>query len=230
MHIPFDYSIEMNQAVYTEEEYAMKRLKSKHQFRKQLHKLRSFLYDNLSLLFLIVLLLLGAFLGTWVFRILNEEHRAFAANLLYSPPIPADPASAASAVLSACMGHACLLILLFLFGMTAFGCPLILLCVIFFGFRLGVIECFSFVSYGFGYTALNVHIPMLIAGIAVLMAVKRSLHMSCVFSRQLLPSGAHCGGMWLEFKRYLLYYLISLGMVVASAITEVLLQIINSLM
>ncbi len=208
----------------------MKRLKSKHHIRKQFHKLQMFLCGNVSLMFLCALLVMGAFFGAWIFRVLSEEHRSFVTNLLYSPPTPTDLRSAASAVLTSCFGHALLLILLFLLGMTAFGCPLILLGVIVFGFRLGVIECFAYVSCGFGFTAINVHVPMLIAGIAVLLAVRHSLHMSCVFSRQLLPSGAHCGGMWMEFKRYLLYYTICLGLIVASSITEVLLQVVNAMM
>ncbi len=208
----------------------MKRFRSRHPIYKNIEATKKFVYQHSSVFALLCLIIGGVVLGISVFRALNEEHRAFVSELLYKSPQSIDWQNASTAIIGSCIRHSLILVFLFLFGLTAFGCPLILCTVLLFGFRVGVIISVSYLAYGFWNTALTVYLPVLIAGIATLLAVRRSLHMSCVYSRQLLPSGAHCGSLWSEFRRYLVSFTLCFGLVLAASITEILLQVLKSSM
>ena len=204
----------------------MKRRIVKYRVFQTIRRTQTFITQNVALIFLIGLVIVGAFLGNRIFNSFTVGQRSVLTDWLYAPVTPRDFSSAVKAVVTSGFTHAVFLILLFLFGMTAFGCPLILFALFVYGFRIGVIEGFSFISNGWIWTVVHVHIPILIASCAILPAVKYSLRMSCIFSRQLLPYSAHCGGMWMEFKCYMLRYSICFCAIAASAITDVLLHVL----
>ena len=204
----------------------MRRLRYGHSLQKPISATKVFLCHQSALLLLICLAVSGAFLGVWIFHLLNEEHRTYIGDLLYKPILPITWNNAATQIVGSCLRHALLLVILFLFGLTAFGCPLILCAWVLFGFRVGIILSISYIAYGIWYTSFAVYLPLLLVGIATLLAVRRSLHMSRVYSCQLLPFGAHCGGLWSEFRHYLTSYVISVGLIIAASIAEVLLQIV----
>ena len=168
--------------------------------------------------------------GVYVFRSVNQDHRDVITGFMYSAMEFHSFQSATMTVLMIFLGYLPLLALLFLFGMTAFGSPLILLCLIAFGFRGGVLESYVYLSRGFVESAAFVIFPMMLACVAMITAVKASLRMSFVFSKQLLPSGAHCGGLWMPFKRYLSCFMICLAILFGCAVTEVLIHILFSMM
>ncbi len=207
----------------------MKRFRSKHPVYKKILAMKHFVYQHGSLFILLCLMLSGVVLGILVFRSLNEEYRAFISEFLYKPPQSIGWQNAATTICGSCLRHAFIPIVLFLFGLTAFGCPLILCTVLVFGFRLGVIFSVSYTAYGFWHMTLTVYLPIVLVGIATLLAVRRSLHMSCMYSCQLLPFGAHCGGLWSEFRRYLLSYVICFALIITASIVEIALQIMVSI-
>ena len=188
------------------------------------------MFRNSSLLALLCLLIAGAILGVCVFRALDEPEQRLVSEFLYKSPQSIDWHNAGVTITASCIRHALILIVLFLFGLTAFGCPLILCAVLLCGFRIGVILSISYLSNGIWYMIAAVYPPILLVGIATLLAARRSLQMSCVYSCQLLPYGAHCGGLWSEFKHYLLSYVICFGLTISASFAECLLQILISTM
>ena len=208
----------------------MKRFRTKNPFQKNIKATKTFLFRNSSILVLLCLLIAGVILGVSVFRALAEPDQRLVGEFLYKSPQSIDWQNAAATITASCIRHTFVLVVLLLFGLTAFGCPLILCAVLLCGFRIGVILSISYLSNGMWYMIAAVYPPILLVGIATLLAARRSLQMSCVYSCQLLPYGAHCGGLWSEFKHYLLSYVICFGLTVSASFAECLLQILISMM
>ncbi len=195
----------------------MKRFQKKRTITKSIRFSVRFLKKNTLVFLLILFILSGAFIGTILFDSLD----GFGENGMFShitnTEIPTDFFSACKAVCNSSFCFLLFLTALFLMGLTSFGCPIILLTVVIYGFWIGVSQAQMFVECGFWPMIVFVHCPMILSGIAVLIAAKQSILMSCLFSRQLLPFSAHCGSLWHDFKRYLTVYLICSGIVVAAA-------------
>lgn len=196
----------------------MKHFHSKHRLRA----FARFCSNNGSLLFLVFLVLCGAVLGCSAFSMLPTEDQSFLSSILSSPSNVSDVSSGCTAVLSAVFGNGILLFLLFLFGLTAFGGPLIVLTELFYGFCIGTAESQAFYQGGFIATAVHVVIPMTLSGIALVISGCQSMQMSCTFTKQLLPSGAHCGGMWHPFRNYLLRFMCCMLIALGAAVVQVL--------
>ncbi len=199
----------------------MKQFQSKHRLRAVCR----FCIQNGRLLFLILLVIIGAILGCSAFAIMPRDYQSFLSSLLSSNTEITDFLSGCTAVLSATFGNSVLLMLLFLFGLTAFGGPLIVLVELFYGFCIGTAESQAFYQNGMVSVVFHAVLPMTIAGIAVLIAGCQAIHMSCVFTKQLLPGGAHCGGMWHPFRNYLLRFFLCMVIVLAAAVVQVVTQI-----
>ncbi len=208
----------------------MKRFQKRHRIRLWIKALRRFISKNGQLLFLIGILLIGAVLGVAVHKTISHEHPALLSPVNSITHVPSSFIEGCKAVVSSALGISVVLIGLFLLGLTAFGCPIILLLLMLFGFWIGVCECQSFSLGGLWYTAFTVLLPMYFAGIAVLLGTKQALHMSFVFSRQLLPTSAHCGSMWADFKTYLLHFILCLFLVIVAAVANVITNAVYSVM
>lgn len=193
--------------------------------RRTFHKTMQFCRANGQLLFLVVIVCLGAIVGTLTYNLLSSEHRASFASLISHATVPTDFVEGCVAVLSSGFYGWLLLMVLFLLGLTAYGCPLIVLVPLIFGFCIGVAECHAFAFLGVWAMFARVLIPVLITGIAIVIAAGQALKMSCSFSRQLLPSHAHCGGLWQDFKVYLIRFAVCLLIALAGAIVAVLLRL-----
>lgn len=200
----------------------MRRFRKKRQLHHLARDMMRFIHGNGQLLLMLLMILAGAFLGTIVYGGLKgTEHEVFS-SFLSELTLPSDLMAGCKAVLSSAFGLCVILVLLFLFGMTAFGCPLIFVMVFVFGFWLGIDQSHAYIHGGYAAVIITVLSHMLVACISVLRGAQQALHMSCVFSRQLLPSGAHCGGMWQDFKKYLVSFLICMILALSSGIVQVL--------
>ena len=207
----------------------MKRLRPRHSMRKHWSKSKRFILKHTATIILLSIILVGAFFGVRVFDCLDTDYRLFIQNYVCTPGTSDGWVASANAVTGACIRHMLIPTSLFFLGLTAFGCPLILCMVILFGFRIGIILSVSYITFGAAHTAFIVYIPLLLVGIATLLAVRQSLRMSYAFSCQLLPSCAHCGGMRSEFKQYLLSYTVCLGMIITASVAEIILQIVKTM-
>lgn len=195
----------------------------------RLHPLRSafgFCKKNGRLMRLLCLLLIGALLGAAVFSLLTLSQKEQLLSIVSVQKAPSDFVDGCGMAASSAFFPLLMLAVLFLLGLTAFGVPLILPVPLFFGFGIGVAECSCYEADGLGAVALTVLPHMMMAAVGVLIASAESLRMSFVFSRQLLPASAHCGGMWQDFKLYLLRFLLCTVIVSAAAVTDVLLRLI----
>lgn len=193
--------------------------------RRAFRKTMQFCRTNGQLLFLVLLICLGAVAGAVVYTFLSSDDRTAFASLLSSTTVPTNFLDGCIAVLSSGFYGVLLLIVLFLLGLTAYGCPLIVLVPLFFGVCIGVAECHAYMFDGLWTMLCTVLIPVMITGMAIVTATGQALRMSCAFSRQLLPSHAHCGGLWQDFKLYLIRFAICLLIVLAGAIIAVLLRL-----
>lgn len=170
-----------------------------------------------------VLIFLGVVGGSLLFPSLSEEHRRFLVSIYRIPNVPTDFLNGCTYVLSSSFRSVVLLMLLFLCGLTAFGWPLILLILVLFGFQVGVTNCSVYTDSGFITLALTEVLPLIFTFIGMVIASREALRMSSIFAGQLLPSSAHCGSIWNDFKRYLSVFLIStLATVVASIVKTII--------
>lgn len=204
----------------------MRLITRRHQTKRIWREGWRFCAKNKQLFFLLFLVVLGAVLGCTTYTLLSDERRQLFSSVASVTTVPNDFVSGCTAVASSAFSVCCILVVVFLLGLTAYGCPLILIAPLFFGFCLGVAECQAYIQGGFWQLSVQVLLPMSVAMIPVLIATSQALRMSCVFSRQLLPSSAHCGGMWQEFKMYLLRFLLCFFLAFAAALIQVLLQLI----
>ncbi len=200
----------------------MKRFKPKSR-RRNFRRAVRFINQNGQLLFLTAILLCGAVLGSCLYFSLSTERRQLLDSLfLTSPSLPKDFSEGCIAVVSSSFSVLLLLTMLFLLGLTAYGCPLILLMPLLFGFGIGTSVCYAYETTSFMLMFVTVLFPVCIMAVAVLIATIQSLHMSCLFSRQLLPSYAHCGSLWHDFKTYLLRFMLCALIAVVAAVVRLL--------
>lgn len=202
----------------------MIRFKGIRKIKRHCKDIYRFFSQNGQLIFLLVLATLGCIFGTVMYRNISAENQSFFAFIATGSQLPHDFMSACYAVVSSAFIGCILLVIVFLFGMTPFGCPLILLFTALFGFWTGVAQSCMYTEHGVKALILTVLTPAMITETAILFAAKDALRMSCIFSRQLLPSGAHCGSMWQDFKRYVLRFISFLCIIFAAAIIDVLLR------
>lgn len=188
-------------------------------------KTRRFIIKNGSALAIIIWILCGSLLATCLFDHLTNDQRDFLLFVYPSFSAPTDFISGCVVVISSAFNALILLMLLFLCGLTAFGWPLVIGVLFIFGFQCGISDCSVYCDRGL-LSLLTVQIiPTIINGIAVVVAGRESLHMSSVFAKQLLPTAAHCGGVWMMFKKFLSYYLVCTVIIFVSAATRTIIMI-----
>ncbi len=194
--------------------------------QRNFRKVWRFCCDNGQLLFLTMLICVGGLAGAMCFKHITQENMTAFMNHSQDAVIPHDFAEACLAVLSSAIYGWLFLVVLFLLGLTAYGCPLILPIPLVFGFCVGIMECYTYSKSGMWMMVKGILIPSITVGIAMIIAIGQALKMSCSFSRQLLPSHAHCGGLWQDFKGYLLRFGVSFLLVLFGAIVASLLRLI----
>lgn len=187
--------------------------------------LHEFLEQNRRLLIFLSLLLAGVLGGVLLF---TASHDALAHELSLMLDIPAIEgfSGGMSVLFSSCFSTIVLLLVLFLAGLTVYGAPVTAVVPLFFGLGVGMTEAYY---YGAGrpgilFVAVLVVPRTLIAAAALLMGCSESLRMSLLLSGQLLPSSAHCGGLWKDFRLYGVRFLVFFGLAFVAGVVEVCLR------
>lgn len=197
--------------------------------RRRLHIVRraaGFCGKNGQLLFLIMLMFIGALIATWLYPKLTDEWKMIFYGVTDLQTPPTNLIQGCTAVMSSAFLVFVLLALLFLFGLTPYGCPLILCVPLFFGYVIGLAQCRAFLANGVTEVLFAVLLPMGIAALSIVIGAAQAMQMSAQFSRQLLPSCAHCGGLWQDFKWYLLRFMLCVMIALAAATVKIFLQYI----
>lgn len=186
-----------------------------------------FLTENRRLLSFLGLFFIGVLGGVLVF---TTSHGVLSKELSVMLDIPAVTQGfqgGISGLFSSCFSTVVLLLLLFLAGMSACGAPVAVLVPIFYGLGLGLTEAYYYGAGGRGvlFTALLVVPHSLIAAAALLMGCSESLRLSLLLSGQLLPTSAHCGGLWQDFRLYCVRFLIFFGLAFGAGVVDVCLRL-----
>ncbi|MBR2338677.1 MAG: stage II sporulation protein M [Clostridia bacterium] len=182
-----------------------------------------FFTDNRRLLLLLVFLFVGCIGGVVLYHSLKGELLERANTLLPLRGITGGIRGGFSQLCSSCFQTLCLLAVLFIAGLSACGAPIAFTIPLFWGAGLGMTQAYYYASGGAGVllTALLVLPHSLPEAAALLMGCAESLRMSMQITGQLLPRGAHCGGLWQDFRLYSVRFLLLLPLLLAAGALDV---------
>ncbi len=191
-------------------------------------QLGEFAGQNRRLLLFLLLFLGGALAGSLLFVSARELLAGSLAPLLTLRPIEGGFAGCMQLLSSSCFLPGVLLLLLFVSGLSACGVPVAVAVPFFFGMGLGLTEAYYYAvgSGGVAFVALLLLPHSLLAALALLMGCAESMRLSLLFSGQLLPGSARCGGLWQDFKLYLARFVICVGLVFLSGVVDVGLKLL----
>ncbi len=195
---------------------------------KRTNSKRNFFARQYRLLLLVGVLLAGCGCGVILFHSLQGDTLTWVTRVLPLQPITGGFGGAMVQVFSSCFQVLCLVAVLFLGGLSAWGAPLALGALLFWGIGLGMTLGYYYASGGVGvlFCAVMVLPPALPEAIALLIAASQTLHLSVEIAGQLLPRSAHCGGLWQEFRRYGLRFLSLLPLLFAAGVLHVGLRLL----
>ena len=189
---------------------------------------RRFLKTHSRLVLFLVLLLAGFVAGCCLYNVYGKTESAFLGSVLTLSRLNTDVRSLASAVYHSCFSPVLLLIVLLFCGLSACGLPVILAVPVFFGMGVGMSEAYYYSTgwHGVLLTVILLLPQLVFKAAALLMASAESMRMTLLFSGQLLPNQTACGGLYKDFRLYILRFLIFFFMIVAAGITDVLLRVV----
>lgn len=191
---------------------------------KRTNPLLHFISHNKRLLLLLLLPLIGCVCGVSLYDTLQEPWAA----LLPVKAVEGSITAIFSQWLIACFQPVCLLLVLFLSGLSVCGTPLIAAVPIFWGLSLGLCEAHVLQHSAHGWAILAILVlPAAVAElVALLMATSESLRMSWLVAVQVVPRSARCGGLWTDFRLYVVRFLCLLLIVLGAGALDVLLRLI----
>lgn len=178
---------------------------------------------NRRLLLMTALLLGGCIGGVAVYASWGERLPTVLRDLLVLSPVSATLHDVTAQFFASCFQPLCLLLVLFFGGLFACGAPIILLVPVFWGLGLGMSVAHQYAG-GIGGVlccALLVVPHGLLKAAALLLFAVQSLQFSAQLAGQLLPRGAHCGGLWQSFRMYCVHLLLLLPTVFVAAAIDV---------
>lgn len=180
-------------------------------------------------LFFALLFLTGVLLGIIAFLAGGQEWEQDLALMLKVRGVPKGFPGALSALMASCLAPFLMIGLLFLLGMSACGVPFTLIAPLFYGLGLGMTEAYYYSTgwAGVGFSALLVVPHSLIAGMALILAGAEAARMSMRLSAQLLPD-APMGGLWPDFRQYVLRFFLYLILALISGMVDVCLRLLFS--
>lgn len=183
-----------------------------------------FFVQNRRLLLLLILPLIGCVCGMVLYGSLPEEWAA----LLPLRPVEGTLAGVLSDWLSTRFQPICLLVLLWIAGLSACGAPLIVCVPVFWGLGLGLYQacCLQDGPGGWLRMALMLLPAAVLELVALLMACSEALRMTLLVAVQLLPRSARCGGLWPDFRLYSLRFLLLLALLLGAGALDVLLRLV----
>ena len=195
---------------------------------KRTNKVRQFAAGNRRLLLMTALFLLGCISGVSVYASWGERLPTALHDLLVLTPVDTTLRGVAAQFFTSCFQTVCLLLLLFFSGLSVCGAPVILLVPVFWGLGLGMSVAHQYAAglSGVLCSALLVVPHGLLKGAALSLFAVQSLQLSAQLAGQLLPRGAHCGGLWQAFRAYLAHLLLLLPLVLLAAVIDVGLRLL----
>lgn len=195
---------------------------------KRTNSVWRFAAGNRRLLLMLMLVLLGCMAGVALYASLREELPPAVMQLLTLQPITGGIGAAFSQLLSSCFQPVCLLIVLFLSGLSACGAPMVFIVPLFWGIGLGLTQAHYYAQGAVGIllSAVLILPPCILKSAALLIGCSQSLQLSLQLSGQLLPRGAHCGGLWQDFRLYCFRVLLLLPLVLAGGALDVGLRVL----
>lgn len=183
-----------------------------------------FWQQNGRLLVFLMLFLMGVGLGCPAYRHGAEPLRAIPSVWLIAPSGVSAISDVLTAFAHACIGSGLLLLILMTAGLSAVGAPVVFAVPLVYGFGVGFSEAYVFSHDGLWKMVWMLLPPTLVALWTLLMAACESLRMTLRIVGQILPHTAGAGGLWNDFKQYLLRYWIFAGLVLLSAALQTLLM------
>lgn len=193
--------------------------------RRRTNRMKRFFIDNSRLLAFLVLLLGGCVCGMVFYTALRDTAWVAA---LTADPVVLTFRGVMLAWLESCFPSVVLLMVLFLCGLSACGSPAALIVPSFWGLGLGLIQAQYYADgwRGVALSAATVLPHAVMEAVALLMGASECLQMSLRFAGQLLPRGAHLGGLWQSFRVYLLRFAVLAALLMGAAAVDVVLRIV----
>ncbi len=195
---------------------------------KRTNTIKLFIKQNRRLLLLLLLPLLGCVVGlvwyTSLCAVLPSEWLA----LLPQTPVTGSAAGIFAEWFASCFQPLCLLILMFLAGLSVCGAPVAIAVPIFWGIGLGLCEAY-YVSSGLNgwFVIATVLLPHSVMElVALLMGCSESLRMTVLVTVQLMPRSARCGGLWQDFRLYLIRFLLLAALLLGAGVLDVVLRLL----
>ena len=190
---------------------------------KRTNLTQNFFLKNRRLILLTVIVLLGCGGGVFLYDSLQGEALQHANALLPVRQVPEGIGGAVVQTFVSCFHTVCLLLIVFIGGLSVCGVPLAVTALLFWGVGLGMTlgYYYSFGGVGVLFSAVIVLPHSLPEAIVLLMGCSQTLHLSMQLGGQLLPHGAHCGGLWQDFRMYCIRFLILLPLLFCAGVLDV---------
>lgn len=174
-----------------------------------------------------MLCLIGVAVGCVLLTCASDS--LYASVAAYLQPVPLSTGFGGMLALAAQSALPSLLWLLCLFaaGLSVGGLPVSPGILLLYGMGTGLAAAYHFSRgwSGVGYTVLFVVPRTLVTMAALLPAAAETLRLSLRLCRQLAPHQGLCGGLWRDFRRYLIRYLLCVGVILAGSVADTLLRL-----
>lgn len=195
---------------------------------KRTNSIGTFLKQNRRLLLLLLLPLIGCISGMVLYSPLSSSLPEEWWALLPLTPVKADVANVFTQWFSSCFQPLCLLVLLFLSGVSACGAPIVLLVPVFWGIGLGFSEAYYVQNGMSGWLVIAVLLlpSAIMELVALLMACSEALRLTLLMAVQLLPRSARCGGLWQDFRLYCVRFLVLSAFILGAGALDVILRLL----
>ena len=130
--------------------------------------------------------------------------------------------------ITSCFQPLCLMLLLFVAGLSAFGTPIVLAVPVFWGLGLGLCEAWYMQRgiSGLPVVALVLLPHAVMELVAVLMASSEALRMTFLVASQLLPHSSRGGGLFDDFRLYGMRFLLLIALICGAGALDVLLRLL----
>ena len=105
---------------------------------------------------------------------------------------------------------------------------MVLLVPLYFGVGAGFREAYYAQNGGHGWLVIAVVFlpPTIMQLVALLMASSEALRMTTTMTIQLMPRAARCGGLWRDFRLYILRFLALLALLCGASALDVIMRLL----
>ena len=190
---------------------------------KRTNSIRRFAAGNRRLLLMAALMLGGYAIGLMVYASWGDRLPTALTTLLVIDGVEATLQGVTAQFFSSCFQAVCLLLVLFLGGLSACSAPIGLLVPVFWGMGLGVSAAHLYTQgiRGLLCAAVLLVPPSLFKGAVLLLGAVQSWQLSLQLAGQLLPRSAHIGGLWQSVRLFCVRFLLLLPLLFAACALDV---------